>query len=241
MAEFFTYAQIRRKIEVDVDLEAEDFVQPEELLGYVNEGIDSAESYIHTLGLEDDYFLSFAFLPWTLGADTFPLPADIYANKIRGITYDDGSLIYEIKRVRGMHLFNKIANAQHFSNSDDYYQYMLVNTTAGSGSQMQIYPDSRINSTLTGLDGLPIVKIWYIRQANRLAVDADVCDIPDFFHYVIKYAKWMVYYKEGHPNMETAKAELKEEEKKMVETLANMVPDQDSEIVPDLDMYTDVS
>lgn len=245
--DFFTLAQLRRKVQIDLDLEAEDFVQLEELDGYLNEGIDEAESHIHTLGMEDEYFTKFALLPWTLGGDLFDLPSDIYANKIRGVTYDDGSLIYEIKRVRGRHLFNKIANAQHFSNSDDYYQYKLINQTAGTGSQMNIYPKSRINSTVLPLvagqsaDGLPIVKIWYIRQSNRLVLETDVCDIPEFYHFVIKFAKWMVLLKEGHPNMGAAKAELDYQRNLMIDTLSNMVPDKDSEIVPDLEMYTDIS
>lgn len=241
MADFFTLAQIKRKVQIDLDLEAEDFISDEELVGYINEGIDECESHIHKLGLEDDYFLSNFFMAWTLGNDTFALPTDIYANKIRGITYDDGSLIYEIKRVRGMHFFNKIANAQHFSNSDDYYQYLLINTIAGEGSKMLIMPTSRINSTQTGLDGLPVVRMWYIRQANRLAADSDVCDIPEFFHFVIKYAKWRVYLKEGHPELQTVKADMVEQRNIMIDTLADMVPDKDTEIVPDLDAYTDIS
>ncbi len=241
MADFFTLAQLRRKVQIDLDLEAEDFVQLEELDGYINEGIDEAESHIHTLGMEDDYFLKFGFLQINTGDDITNLPSDIYGHKVRGITYDDGSLIYEIKRVRGMHLFNKIANAQHFSNSDDYYQYMMINQTPGATAQIQWYPDFRVTTTATGTDGLPQVKCWYIRQANRLVAETDICDIPEFYHFVIKFAKWMVLLKEGHPNMVAAKSELDFQRNLMIDTLSNMVPDKDSEIVPDLTMYTDIS
>jgi len=72
-------------------------------------------------------------------------------------------------------------------------------------------------------------------------VDTDVCDIPEFFHFIIKFAIWKVLLKEGHPNMMVAKEEFKEERDIMIDTLANMVPDKDSEIVPDLEMYTDIS
>jgi len=238
---FFTLLQIKNEIKDELDLEAEDFIDNTEIVSYINKGVKAAEAQIHKLGLEDDYFLKRAFLPMVVGGDEIELPSDIYANKLRGITYDDGSLIYEIKRVRGVHLFNKISNAQHFSNSDDYYQYILINEVAGAGAKILMVPDSRILSTLTGLDGLPLVRAWYIRQANTLAVDADVCDIPEFYEFIVRYAKWLVLYKESHPNMEIAKKELVEERNIMIDTLANMVPDRDSEIVPDLDQYTDIS
>lgn len=239
--DMWTLAQIRRKVQLDLDLEAEDFVELEELDGYINEAIDEAESHIHTLGLEDYYFLKRGFIQWTAGQNTFDLPTDIYAHKIAGITYNDGSTIYPLRRVRGSEIFHQIALAEHYSTSSDVYRYAILNQSPGTPAQMQIYPAARTDTTADGLDSLPKVEIWYYRQSNRLVNDDDVCDIPEFYHFVIKFTKWMVLLKEGHPNMVAAKSEMDYQRDLMIDTLSNMVPDKDSEIVPDLNLYNDFS
>lgn len=238
MARYWTLAEIRTKIQRDTDTEAEDFIQPDEMLDLINQGIDEAESYIHTLGLEDDYFLTFRNYSLTVGQEFLDMPSDIYAHKIRGISYTEGDLIYNIQRFRGGDVFETIANAQHFTNSGDYYKYIIVNDNSDSGAtpapKLQLVPVAR--KTLTD-----VIKLWYIRNCNRLVNDSDVCDIPEFVHFVIQFVKFNIWKKEGHPNAQIAKQELEEERRRMVDTLATAVPDQDSTIPPDLSFYNEIT
>lgn len=233
MAKFWTYEEIRTKIQNDTDIEAEDFVQPAELLGIVNEAIDKCESKIHKLGLEDNYFLQFANLTLVNGEDTISLPADIYATKIKGIIYEFNELRYPIKRIRGRRVYSKISQIQYYNTTDNFYRYTIINDPSVAAQQLLLLPESKEDSTTN-------VKIWYIRNANTMINDASVCDIPEFVHYVIKRAIYRIYAKEGHPLMVDARQEMLDEEKNMIETLATMVPDEDSTIEPDLDHYYDM-
>lgn len=246
MAKYWTWAEIRTKIQRDCDIEAEDFIQPDELVGYVNEAIDEAESHIHQLGMDDDYFLTFQDYGITTGQQELELPSDIYAHKIRGIAFTKGDLIYQIKRFRGgEELFETIANAEHFTNVGDYYKYILVNDNSDSGAtpapKLRIIPKFR--ETIAA-SPTPPIKLWYIRNAYRFAdapADTEICDLPEFVHFVIKYVKFMIYYKEGHPNVSVAKQELEQERARMVSTLQTMIPDKDSKIMPDLDYYNEIT
>lgn len=234
MGKFWTYEEIRTKIQRDTDIEAEDFIQGDELLGIVNEAIDLCESKIHKLGLEDDYFIKHSFLEMVQGQDLINLPDDIYGFKIRGLIYQKNERRYPVKRIRGRRIFTKISNIQHFSNTDDYYQYFLVNDASVAAAQILLLPESRESST-------DVLKIWYIRNANRMENDASICDIPEFVHYIIKRAVFQIYRKEGHPLMQEARAEMEKEEANMIDTLSTMVPDEDSTIEPDLDHYRDMA
>lgn len=236
MAKYWTYLEIKNKIQNDTDTEAENFIQPSELLALVNEAIDEAESYIHTLGLEDDYFLTYEDKSITAGDETIDLPTDIYAHKIRHIMYRKNNLIYPVRRIRGMNKFEHIENALYFTNAGDYYRYTILNLgTDGNATpapKIMLIPVAQATETST-------FRIWYIRNVKELVEDTDICDIPEFVHFVIKQVKFAIYMKEGHPNVAAAKAELEQERKRMVDTLSTMIPDTDSTIVPDLTSYSD--
>jgi hypothetical protein len=87
MSLLYTWSMILNKIQEDCDLIDEPFISTDELLGYANEAIESSETAVHTIGIEDTYFLSWDFLNLTSGTGTYNLPADIYANKIRKMFY----------------------------------------------------------------------------------------------------------------------------------------------------------
>jgi hypothetical protein len=80
---------ILNKIQEDCDLINEPFISNDELLGYANEAIESSETAVHTLGIEDVYFLSWDFIYLSPGQSNYNLPADIYANKIRKMFYSN--------------------------------------------------------------------------------------------------------------------------------------------------------
>lgn len=87
MSLLYTWNMILNKIQEDCDLIAEPFVSDDELLGYANEAIESSETAVHTIGIEDTYFLSWDFIYLNPGQGTYNAPADIYANKIRKMFY----------------------------------------------------------------------------------------------------------------------------------------------------------
>lgn len=233
-----TFAQIKQKVERELDLEAEDIVQPEEFQEYVNDGIDEAEAEIHKLGLEDEYFLTKAFLPLVTAQSEYALPANIYATKIRKIVYQSGTQVYDIKRLRGKNRFEIIADINQYGNSLDYYRYMLTNPSAEDGYKINFYPASRETSSAN-------VTVWFIRCANRwlvLETDTALCDLPAFaLNFLYAYVHWRCFDKEGHPAAAEKKNMYLEAKKLMIETLTNMVPDEESSIDMDLSSYDDLS
>lgn len=228
--EYLTYGQIRDKVERDLDLEEEQFIQPTEMLGYCNEAIDDVEAKIHTL--YEDYFLANSPLPITTGTSDYDLPSGIYANKIRDVVYAKGVLIYPIKRLP---LINKFVIGAEINqqNTSLYYRYQLHNP-AGGKPKLRLYPPAKEDHSTA-------VTIWYIRNAARMVDDNSICDIPEFVNYVIQHMKVRCYEKEGHPNLPKALADLKRLEDLMIETLSTMVPDNDNEVEPDLGHYEEHS
>ena len=279
---YWTYAEIKTKVEQDLGIEQEEFISATELLGYCNAGIDKAEAEIHTI--YEDYFLSKTDIFPVANDDTYSLPLDIYANKIRGIMFKNQNLIYPMRRIRFNDKFNDIMQTNHYDVGSDYYRYLLINRSAAEGVQIEVVPMplSSVEVVLGQLATPPLapnpgdrylviseavdawvtqegkvatwsgsawifttpiakMRVWYFRNANRLELLEDVCDIPEFVHFVIQYMKLKIYEKEGNPNMGLAKTELEEQRRQMVSTLSSMVPDGDNEIEKDLSHYEDMS
>ena len=230
---YWTWGEIRAKIERELDLEDEDFVRAEELLEYANEAIDEAESEIHTL--YEDYFLKSADIPVVALDETFSIPTylpDIYGDKIRRIIFQTSgaATTYTVNRLKDWKKFEFKAVADT-GTTTDLYQYMLVNQTAGL-PQIMLVPVSRESGTL---------KVWYLRNANRLSVDADVCDIPEFVNFIFAHMKVKVMGKEGNPGYPAALERLEAERARMTSTLSARTPDADNEIELDTSAYEEMS
>lgn len=233
-----TFDEIRIKVERELDLEAEEFIQPDEIREYINDAVAEVEAEIHTLGIEDEYFLTKAFLPLVDGTSDYLLPENIYASKIRKITYRFGATIYTIDRIRGPERFEIIERILQYNSVTDYYQYILVNNSATSNVELELYPPSRETSSTN-------VKIWYIREANRWLDNLDLaglCDLPEIaLQFLYEYVKFRCYEKEGHPNTEMSAQNVIRLKDKMTSTLQVMVPDEDSTIPKDMSSYQDLS
>jgi len=227
---YWTWAEIRAKIKRDTDTEDEVFVRTEELLEYANDAIREAEAEIKSL--YDDYFLTKTDMDLTQGVSEYSLPTDIYAHKIRRVIYNNGSSVYTIERIQDWKKFESKAIADNFSTSD-LYQFFVFNPTVGD-PKMILVPKAR--ETATG-----VMTVWYQRDANRLAVDTDICDIPEFISFVFKHIKHAIYEKEGHPNMDRAYRDLNVERKRMEGVLATMVPDAKNEIEMDYSFYEEMN
>jgi hypothetical protein len=229
--QYLTYGEIRTKIEDDLDLEDETFIQPSELLGYVNDAIKEAEAEI--LGIYEDYFLSKGNVSLVSGTEEYTLPTGMYANKIRAIIYRNQSLIYEVKRLRHSKRFllREITNLYPCNNG---YQYMVLNSLGSVNPKLLLIPPAY--ETIT--DALVV---WFIRNATLMVDDTSICDIPEFSDFVIQYAKCSCLKKEGHPNLDGELVERERLRKLMVDTLSNMIPDEDTLMEMDLSFYEEMS
>lgn len=234
--QYKTFSQIRAKVERELDIEVEEFIQPDEFIEYVNDGISIAEADIHKLGLEDEYFLTKYTLPLIQGQEDFSLPSPIYMNKIRAITYRYGSTIYTIERLRGPEKFENLERINQYNTITDFYKYLIRNDSAAAGVTLQLIPPSRETNPSA-------VKVWYIRECAKWSTDETLmCDLPQIaMQFLYQYVKYRVYEKEGHPNMASAKEDLTSVRQTMLATMEQMVADDNNEIVRDLSHYQDMS
>lgn len=234
----WTYGQLRTRVINELDLENETFIGPDEMVGFCNEALARAEAEIHKIN--EDYFLTNAPLSLVLNQQVYSLPSDIYAKKIRKIVYQSGAIIYEVRRIRGEKEFFDATVTDYFGAGLYWrYRYILINRSAAVGDQIQLHP---VPTTENG----PLFTIWYLRgilqiplvsAGSQAASDATLIDIPEFYNYIIQYMKCKVLEKEGDPRLQNAMAVLANVQQNMVDTLTQMVPDDDDTIVPDFSHY----
>lgn len=238
----WTYREILQKITTDLDLQDQQFITPDEMVGYCNEAIQEAEREI--LKLNEDYFLAPAPLTLVAGQQDYDLPTGCYAQKIRSIQYLNGSINYPIRRIRGGAKFDDLTMIQQYGPNDDY-MYILVNATAGAAAKLRLAPASRESGAF--------VTVWYIRNAQRVQTAAEVgikptdpnstsqldtvIDIPEFTTFVIDFMKAKCLAKDGDPRYSDQVAALENQRKMMVDTLTQQVPDDDDQVVADMSFY----
>ncbi len=221
--ELSTLTQIKTRLQNDCDIQDEDFMDLDtELLGLINSAIDDAEALIHNL--YEDYFLVRSTFTWVSGTQSYAMPSDIYAQKVRAIIYNDGSQKYEIKRLRR-------PMDTELIESGELYRYMLTNDST-NGVRALFYP----TPTESGTNA----KIWYIRNAKKLSVAADSCDIPEFINFIYSHVKWNVARKEkSQLDLALTEKEFTLQSDLMKTTLSNMVPDEGNEVLKDMSFYWD--
>lgn len=222
----WTYLEMKDKVENDLDLQDEILITDDEMLGYANEGIDEAESEILTT--YEGYFKTSQILELVDGQQDYDLPEDIYAHKIIGLIYDDGSDKYEIHKLRD-HQLGEIPLIE----SDDDFRFMIVNSEE-DGPKLRLYPTPSADDTTS-------VTLWYIRNARRLVDDQDECDIPEFSQFVIQFMKVQCLAKEFDPRTEKAEKDLEKLRQRMIDTLEEMTPNGDNQIPMDLSIYEEMS
>lgn len=222
-----TYSELKTKIENDLDLIDEDFVTETELLGYMNEALKDAESIIHTIGLDSHYFKTNDTLTLVNGTSDYDMPSDIFANKLIGVYYINGSKKYRVDRRRNQDdILTDVTGAD--------YQYDIFNTS--SGVKMRLYP--------TPAESGAYIQRYYIRAARKLTTStaaSNTCEIPECVNFLIQHCKTRIYEKEGNPNVTKAMADLRNLYDLMVQTLQEMVPDGNNEIVGDFRFYNDMN
>ncbi len=234
------YLEASNKVLSDLDMLEESFVLPDELAGFFNEAVESAEADIHRLSLEEDYFLT--KLPITLvsGQANYPMPDNIYNRDIRRIMFADGSNIYPVRRIRGQNKFEKITYAQQEASSDEY-RYFLENDPTSSEDEIILVPPSRDA-------GDELMTMWFIRCARRIplpsegsqdATDATIIDIPTFINFIFAYVKVKIMEKAKEP-LDSYMLDLQTKRQMMADTLSGF-RDDDDVIMPDLRAYSEAT
>lgn len=218
-----TWETLRDEIKEELDLEEEDFVDDEDLLIWANDAVRDIASEILSIN-EGRYFKSEDTIDLVSGTATYSPPADIYANKITGMYYVNGSNKYKI------HLLRNEEDIMHVESGDEY-RYRIVNTTA-AGTKIKLYPTPAANETDT-------ITVYYIRNAKAITLDADVPDIPEAENFIKQYVKDKVVKKERMQPDAGDSPELARERKLVLEALSTMLLDGSEELTADLSYYCD--
>jgi hypothetical protein len=110
-----------------------------------------------------------------------------------------------------------------------------------SGPKIRLSPAARETNATK-------VTVWYNRGCKRIDTgatdterDATVIDIPEFSNFLLSYVKCKVLGKEGNPMLPEALQELANDRQLMVDTLQQMVPDNDDQINGDLSLYEEMN
>jgi hypothetical protein len=228
-----TYSEAKTKIEQDLDLEDEVFIQDPEMLAYFNDALREAEKEVLTI--YEDYLLAKTYLPLVLNQSAYSLPTGIMANKIRGIVYSQSDIVYEITRIRDKRKFLEIELLKN-ANPTDYYKYYVLNEST-TGIQIELVPASKETSSTN-------VIVHYIRKVDAVVDDTDIVDkdIPESIDFVYAYVKARCKQKENGGVMpQDAAAELEQQRKMLVDTLTDMIPDDDNEVIKDMTFYEEMS
>jgi len=229
-----TKLQVETKIKQDLDLEEEEFIQATELTEYVNDAITIIESFLNSLGLTDQYFLSKANISLVSGTADYALPSNLYADKLEEVVYSNGATIYRVKKIANTMSAEDIEILNRYSTTQ-YYQYRIRNDSS-TARYFQLIPSSR--ETVANA-----IVVEYFRSLERVSADADLVEVPDIaLLYLYQYVKVKVYEKESHANYGSAVAELEKLEVLMTSTLQGQLADPDiNRIELDKNIYEEMS
>lgn len=229
-----TKAQVVTKIQRDLDLEEEEFIQTEEMTEYINDAITIVESHINTLGLRDQYFLTRTTLSLVVNTADYALPTNLYADKIKEVIYSNGATIYRVLPMTMDRAAEEIEHLNRFSTTE-YYSYRIRRDTSSSNA-FQLIPKSRETAS-------DVIVIEFFRDLERVEDDSDLVEVPEIaLQYLYQYVKVKVYEKESHANYPTAVMELGKLEELMLSTLQNQLEDnENNKIELDKSIYEEIS
>ena len=231
---FKTFGDLNTQLLKELDLEGEEFISPDEIKGYWNRAVSVAEGHIITLGMRDKYFLARTKLSTVLGQEEITLPENLYANKIIKIVYRLGAIFYTVRPLDAKDMFENYEYLNSFS-ATDFYRYMILHNTPGA-EKLLLVPKARESAA-------DVMTIWFFRDANRFALDADICDLPEIaYEFLSSYVKELCYAKESHVNFDGAKQQRMEKEQLMQSILAGQIQDSEmSRLEIDMSAYQESS
>lgn len=242
-----TYGAIEYKVRLDLDLQdTTNFIGEDEMAGYYNEGVATAESLI--MQACQDYFKTPATLTLVQGSADIALPTDIYAQKIREIVYKNGDRIYPVMELRDPQMHYKKAIVDQQAVSLDEYRYFLKSATAGAQDTLVLVPPA--------LESGAFLEMWYIRNAKRAPLQsaladgasratqiAAVLDIPEWRAYVEKYMKAEIYEHKVKDKAAAAlaRADLTTISGVMINDLRDRMQNNENEVPMDISHYVEMN
>jgi len=231
---FKTFGELNSQLKKELDLESEDFIADDEMMGLWNHAVSAAEAHIITLGLRDKYFLARTQFSTVLGQENIDLPSGVFANKILKIVYNYNGTFYTMRPLDSKDMFENYVYLNTYS-STDFYRYFIEHTSPGT-EKLVIVPKARETAS-------NVMTAWYFRSANRYTTDDDVCDMPQIaYEYLHSFVKELCYAKESHVNYEGARQERMEKEQVMISVLSGQIEDNEmSKVDMDLSVYQESS
>jgi hypothetical protein len=211
----WTLQEFKDKIELEHDLQEESFISETEMINYINEGIDWAESIV--ISLYEDYYLDQS--DWTALADEVTMPTYIYANKLRRVEVSEDS-----EGTRPLQLFKN-------STLEPYkVAYNVFHKQSESPKIVfENIPDQYTYYRLT-----------YTRNANRVVDADDIIDLPEVAAYhAMQFVKRRCYQKEKDPMAFQSSEEIMVMAKALEDTLSNIVDDGSDQLQADMTFYDD--
>lgn len=220
----FEYSVVAAEVQVDLDMQDDEAVTPNELKQYFNAAIRDAAAIIQLL--YEGYFLAYDFVALVAGTESYDMPDNIYAVKMVKVFYATGARKYEVERLS----LEDILNSQ----PGDDFGWNPESSTPGDGAQFVLYPTPTVTESDT-------MKRWYIREPMAIVDDDDVIDIPEFISFIKAHVKVNAAIKLAHPNLQFWMGEREKEEQRMRNTLKTMVLDGANAITADMTFYDDFS
>jgi hypothetical protein len=221
-----TKLQVVQKIERELDLEEEVFIQDEEMNDYINDAITLIEAKMNTLGFRDQYYLTRSTISLVTGQADYALPTNLYEGKIKEVVYSVGATIYKVEPMQNSASAEAIEHLNRFS-TNEFYKYR-IRSDAANANYFQLIPKSRETAANA-------IVIEYYRDLQRVSSDNDLVEVPEIaLQFLYQYVKVKVLEKEGHALLGQAKADLEAIEEEMVSTLSGQLVD-DSQNLLELD------
>lgn len=212
----WTLKEFKDKIELEHDLQEESFISSAEMINYINEGIDWAESIV--ISLYEDYYLDRT--EWLPIVDEDELPETIYANKLRKV---------EVARNNT----SPVESYQIFKNNNLSESFVGYNIFHRAGD-----PPTIVFENIP--DDINYYRLTYTRNANRVTEDGDVIDLPEVaIYYAQQFVKRRCYQKERDPLSFASGEEIVAMTQALQDTLSNVVNDGSDQMQADYTFYSE--
>lgn len=233
-----TFADLRTQIEKETDTEAEEFIQPTEMVGFINSAVTIVEAELIKIGLREKYLQGEGYISTVSGQADYDLPTDIVDQEIRKMIYRNGAIKYEIKPLlrEDQYLAEDIYNDY---SANEQYWYQLYKDQTTDEFKLRLTP--KASNTVSNA-----IRIIYWRQLNRMASETDTttkCDVPKICEeFILSYCRRKIFKKETNQSTAIEKEELDEMLGLMRETLQQQIADPNVNLIDlDLSIYGEMS
>ena len=220
------WLELKQEIQAEYDIQDENFISPGELMGFVNEAIDEAETEILTLN-QGQYFKTHTSFDMEDGVSEILLPSNIFATKIIGLQYvnDATGEFWPINPVKDISEIPALLKGCGEMKFDAFYK-----DTDPAGWAIKLYPTP--TETIPG-----VLKLYYIRNAGKIINDESVIDLPEAIGFLKQYVLDKCANKERMTPDAEESAALKRKRKQLIESLERQFPDNNNQYPVDLSFF----